>query len=774
MLNLIRLEERIVFDGADAADQHTDGDAPARVVGAEQSAGDRILAIDMSMENADRLAAATKDGVTVVAYDSRVNTLQEIRDMIAAVSSDGRYSSIAFAGHGTSGQTALAVDAMLTLAELTANPELADFFNYLSGLLAEGGRIALLGCNVAEGELGAELINTLEELTGIDFAASDDATGNEGAGGDWLLETDGVDAAEAYFDADLLTEFLEVLDSNNYIFDNGLLSYVNYPPREVEQDSAWWDRDYIGFVGEPPPGMACMEMRFTLTKNGLDLDLEDFLAFSDKLSRDPDTGAFIYTSGARIITLPGLYFDNGAFVMKLAHSEENSLGYYSIEGTSNQGTPSSVPIHLVLGDKYNSILPMITFGDIPNGAESDSFSLKLEAYALASNGTKLGNGNPYAEETGIKFKWPNQTPEPGPEPEPEPENPEPSTPDPEPEEPPHIPTPPPTPAPGDNGEQTPPSETGNSEQNQTETPSTESPSSEPPSTEGEAPSGEGDGTTDSESGEEAGEDVGEESTGESGDETAAEEAPKDEASGEETAGEDKTPGNTAEGEGDASDSDVHDMDAIRHRLEEEEEIVKSYPEDMRAEVQEVVSIAGQAAGEEKTVFATINVSMAELGETLTQFSSAFGHMLGMLSHLADLGGDAELMTWVQDIGSAREELLAASNARVSMLLGAVHGYKALSVERRDSVAVDSVAELNAAIDDVNRQLRAVMAGMTRMTREINELRDRGDAAATAARLPKIKEHMRSVAESMKAMHEKRDSMFFDLRHAATLAGKTTR
>ncbi|MES9877434.1 MAG: DUF4347 domain-containing protein, partial [Candidatus Sedimenticola sp. 1PA] len=54
--------------------------------------------------------------------------------------------------------------------------------------LSENGDILLYGCNLAEGELGVGFVETLAAHTGADIAASTDATGSPGQGGDWSLE----------------------------------------------------------------------------------------------------------------------------------------------------------------------------------------------------------------------------------------------------------------------------------------------------------------------------------------------------------------------------------------------------------------------------------------------------------------------------------------------------------------------------------------------------------------------------------------------------------
>ncbi|MGL4377663.1 MAG: DUF4347 domain-containing protein, partial [Microcoleaceae cyanobacterium] len=54
--------------------------------------------------------------------------------------------------------------------------------------LAANADILLYGCDVAQGEIGSNFIETFSQLTGADVAASTDVTGNGSQGGNWTLE----------------------------------------------------------------------------------------------------------------------------------------------------------------------------------------------------------------------------------------------------------------------------------------------------------------------------------------------------------------------------------------------------------------------------------------------------------------------------------------------------------------------------------------------------------------------------------------------------------
>ncbi len=229
----MRLEERIVLDAAGAGQDNKnanntanggvdagDGDAAPADHGGGPDAGregERVLLVDRAVRGSAALAESARDGVTVLSYDSRSDTLADLRAMLEAACQGRDVLSIALAGHGEEAVFRLAGDAAINLASLASDPALADFLRFLGERIREGGRIDILSCDFAKGSAGAELMDALEALTGVDFAASTDETGNAERGGDWYLETDGVDAAGLYFDAGALSRFGDVLGSKTFL-----------------------------------------------------------------------------------------------------------------------------------------------------------------------------------------------------------------------------------------------------------------------------------------------------------------------------------------------------------------------------------------------------------------------------------------------------------------------------------------------------------------------------------------------------------------------------
>merc|ERR1711862_925447 len=68
-------------------------------------------------------------------------------------------------------------------------------------------RLDLLACDLVASKVGLEWINEWEKKTGKNVAASRDVTGNADAGGNWVLETDGINVSEVYFKQDAINEY---------------------------------------------------------------------------------------------------------------------------------------------------------------------------------------------------------------------------------------------------------------------------------------------------------------------------------------------------------------------------------------------------------------------------------------------------------------------------------------------------------------------------------------------------------------------------------------
>ena len=246
MLKLRRLEDRIVLDGAgiiEAIDYDQDADlyddahnqdvqdvdngidsqeplylsdnASDMISGGQDDGGVHLLVISSDIDAADDLANAAKDGVLVVRYDASDTSLDDLAGMIQDALGGQKADSIAFATHNTeSGQLNLTKSDIISSDSLDNDAAQQSFWLAVGESLSQDGRIDLLACNLVSDDAGEAIVEKIENLSGANVAASDDATGNEAYGGDWVLESDGVDIQGTYFDSDAIANFDGVLENS--------------------------------------------------------------------------------------------------------------------------------------------------------------------------------------------------------------------------------------------------------------------------------------------------------------------------------------------------------------------------------------------------------------------------------------------------------------------------------------------------------------------------------------------------------------------------------
>jgi hypothetical protein len=137
---------------------------------------DERLLVDDLLANVDNsrhfevvILDSNRDGI-----DQIGETLTKYRDIDA----------VHVVSHGSDGAVQLG-NAWLTLDTIDAYAGVIE--GWASSLNSQAD-ILFYGCDLAAGDEGRTLINSLTFLTGADVAASDDPTGSEQLGGDWELE----------------------------------------------------------------------------------------------------------------------------------------------------------------------------------------------------------------------------------------------------------------------------------------------------------------------------------------------------------------------------------------------------------------------------------------------------------------------------------------------------------------------------------------------------------------------------------------------------------
>ena len=172
----------------------------------------RAIVVSTSIQGASHLIEATNPNVIAISYDTSTGSPSGLLDAIHNSLGGRQIDSIGFALHNLGeGQFHLAGDYTVSPSTLLGQTELQDFWRGIGGALNQNGRIDMLTCNLAATQSGSLVISQLEQLTGHQVAASDNLTGSAAKGGDWILETGGIDLVSTYFSQDQLIDFSSVL-----------------------------------------------------------------------------------------------------------------------------------------------------------------------------------------------------------------------------------------------------------------------------------------------------------------------------------------------------------------------------------------------------------------------------------------------------------------------------------------------------------------------------------------------------------------------------------
>ena len=140
-----------------------------------------VAFVDSRVADYQTLIAGIGAGIEVRLIDGSQDGLAQLA---AWAASNRDYDAIHILSHGSSGVLALGT----TKLDLNALDARSDALGQLGNTLTANGDILLYGCNIADGEAGAQFLTRLAALTRADIAASDDLTGASQLGGDWKLE----------------------------------------------------------------------------------------------------------------------------------------------------------------------------------------------------------------------------------------------------------------------------------------------------------------------------------------------------------------------------------------------------------------------------------------------------------------------------------------------------------------------------------------------------------------------------------------------------------
>lgn len=197
LLRVQVLEDRIVFDGAIAADVSSvpgsNGLVAAPVAVAPHDAPLHVLVIPHNTPDYQTLVDALKDPHTVtIVYDYSNESIQGLGAQITNALQGQKADTITFATEGNVGAFRLVQNNDVngtTLQEAT----MINFWRNLSTELTPSGSVNILGCNVAGTAAGQSMLSNLDAIldsqgSKITVHASTDLTGSAELGGNWILE----------------------------------------------------------------------------------------------------------------------------------------------------------------------------------------------------------------------------------------------------------------------------------------------------------------------------------------------------------------------------------------------------------------------------------------------------------------------------------------------------------------------------------------------------------------------------------------------------------
>ncbi|OQX04599.1 MAG: hypothetical protein BWK80_53410, partial [Desulfobacteraceae bacterium IS3] len=365
MLNLIRLENRIVLDGAmggDVKDHHDQAEHHALSVGdssfvpgitadTDHIAGAAALLTDTAasesldiiliadnLPDVQKIADAAKPGAYIIVYDAEHESAADVVERVMEISREQNreVDSLTIFSHGGSGMFRLGNEAV-TAETLEENTQA---WENLNDVMTDNGRIWLFGCNTASNE-GQTLLQRLSAVTKTTVFASDDSTG---ADGDWDLEVSSEgpnlhkDAPPV--DTDKLADYSASLDSAPTISGT--------PPTTVNQGGTYYFKPQ---AGDPDAGDT---LEFNISKRP---NWASFNRQTGELTGTP-TNADVGTHENIVISvtdITGLNASLPAFSIKV----ENVNDVPTISGTSADSvregkpysfTPTAGDIDLPYGD----------------------------------------------------------------------------------------------------------------------------------------------------------------------------------------------------------------------------------------------------------------------------------------------------------------------------------------------------------------------------------------------------------------------------------------
>ena len=148
---------------------------------------------------------ASESQIEIKLLDSNRDGIDQITE---ALSGRKDVSAVHIISHGATGFMQIG-DSYVDQQELEQKTnQLASWKDSIK----QGGDILLYGCDIADGETGIDFVRRLGEITGLDVAASTNATGSAILGADWVLEysTGVIEASPLFVSSNYAYELADV------------------------------------------------------------------------------------------------------------------------------------------------------------------------------------------------------------------------------------------------------------------------------------------------------------------------------------------------------------------------------------------------------------------------------------------------------------------------------------------------------------------------------------------------------------------------------------
>jgi len=189
----------------------TQTDDPCGVMAASLNGPDRLVIYASNTPDRANFTSVIK--CQKIEYDYDTQTAEGLIELIeCAVANFGLFRSIAFACKAGKDAAAAqgykwALTASLIVGDESAladkeHQEVQQVRSVMQALgraVVPEGRVDLLSCELLATPAGKSFFELIQQETATHFAASDDITSNVRQGGDWIMESDGVDIKPLYF-----------------------------------------------------------------------------------------------------------------------------------------------------------------------------------------------------------------------------------------------------------------------------------------------------------------------------------------------------------------------------------------------------------------------------------------------------------------------------------------------------------------------------------------------------------------------------------------------